>query len=264
MKDWSDFKVNLIARGARFFFPLVARRRMATASPEKRERLQAMLAKMEAIQRDGDALLKTIHAEEIPRGTKIQEAMLEFNRKYAPDLVEDSERHLETTRAMEAESEHLKTLREADEDDDRRVAIFEEYLRQHPESRLGHSYLVSALTNAGRLDDALTKAREDTDEFARSHGYYHVRIAELLLKKQDWDGAIAEARLANQKAEEHNKTLGRREKLTSLPGNMALAEALLGKGERRKAKRIYKECLRYSETDELKKLIRERMTKLGL
>ncbi|MGC4046362.1 MAG: hypothetical protein QM758_21435 [Armatimonas sp.] len=239
----------------------IVRRRLRTASPDKSQRIEQMFAETEAMRRDSKTLIKRIDDLEHFNGIEVAESMLDFNRKYAPELVESSHQHLETMRKTEAESTHLQELKKsAGEDREKAVALAREYCESHPYSRLGQAHLMGALTKAGLIDEAIALCHPD--DTPRGQYSYHQTLGNLLLKKQDWNGAIEQAKLA-QKFEKVNTDREMRQ-LMSIPPQILIASALAGKGDRAKASKLFDRCLRATSDKKMREAIQKSRTEAGL
>ncbi len=240
-----------------------ARRRLRTASPEKSQRIEKMFAEATAMQRDSEALQKRLRDIGPGRGNTAEtmEALLEFNRKYSsPEMAQSTERHLNSLRSMEAESKCLEALKEsAGTDLEKQVALMREYHETHPNSRLGRSSLIGSLRKAGHIDEAISLCR--VEDMPLGQYNYHQSLGHLLLAKKDWDGALEQAKLA-QNCQKTDPML--KGKLMAISPQLLIAAALAGQGKTAEANKLFDKCLRATSDKKIKEAIQKSRAEAGL
>ena len=176
------------------FFRVLFRCLELLGPKEQRLRLRQLREKMDAINRDRDAVMSQMQSGDVFGGLEAIEESLGHHA--TPEDRAGLQETARQVRAIRQESETLRNVaRRAGEDRELAVAGYRDYVREHPDSHAGFSYLGGALRRAGDLDGSLGAYQEaillaGSDSIPGNSA--RLQLGMVLQEKGDIEAGIAE------------------------------------------------------------------------
>jgi tetratricopeptide (TPR) repeat protein len=237
-------------------FRVICRVQEAFASGPRRQKLRDFRAKMDFVNRERDAVLKQIENQD---GADLFDALDKFAERIGDEG--DRTEYAETRahiQAMRQESDALQQIvRGAGENKACAAEALREYLRTHPDSHFGHSYLGGVLQQVGDLDGSLV-AYQEAERLAKADSASAVsarlQTGRVLQQKGDLPAAVATFRRIIEETPP-----GSTGESVLCVVYLQLGDALRDSGDQPNARRAWKLAAHWDTTKTVTDQVRERL-----
>jgi len=225
--------------------------------PKHRLRLQRLREKMQSIEQDKQQLFKQIRAGNIRGGLEAADAM---QLRYArPEQRKELEEKIAKSREMWQEIDALKAIA-SQAGDNKRAAVegYQEYVKQHPDSSRGYSFLGGFCKQVGDTTGSLRAYQEAlrlVDENSLHGSMAHLHVGEVYLDTGETEPALREFQHIIDHASSETRT-------TVCMAYLRLGDTHLKNADKSKAKEAWKMTIQWDDTKIIAKQAHEKLKAL--